>query len=501
MNSQAVIHIPETIISNIPPHSEAVEKSVLGSVIISPTALDGVCRMLSGEHFYIPVHRRIFETILDMNYHGEPIDVVTLSERLPGNEALISEMVEGDTATHPHVSGHAKILDKKLRLRRLREKTILLQQAISIEDIEQVGRLQQEIAGITKVKNPSWNPQESSPRRFFDSEPKPFEFIVPGLLSKGLVGFLYGQGGSYKSIAALWLCIQRAIGNLDCQTKWLDKFEVTPGKSIFFSAEELETDLHHRVKSIVDCILSRRPELSRQAVYAAINENLLIISREQWTGDGEQFLIDSDGRRNDKVEEIISLIKNHNADLAVFETSSRLFPVDENSNRDGALMVGVLEYIRDMTGASILVIDHTCKMAREFRGDIQGQNGLRGASAKLDNARFGMWFRTLPAKEGQDVLEIINSKTFRCRRVDPFKVKIEYPAFLQCEDAEVIMDVFDLVVGYVRTNPGTKQRMIREGVNKGAIPVNRALKDAINEGIIELRGNKNKPEGYFYVDN
>jgi hypothetical protein len=80
-------------------------------------------------------------------------------------------------------------------------------------------------------------------------------------------------------------------------------------------------------------------------------------------------------------------------------------------------------------------------------------------------------------------------------------VKIEYPAFLQCEDAEVIMDVFDLVVGYVRTNPGTKQRMIREGVNKGAIPVNRALKDAINEGIIELRGNKNKPEGYFYVDN
>jgi len=208
---------PETFIVNIPPHSEAVEKSVLGSVIISPTALDGVCRMLSGEHFYIPVHRRIFETILDMNYHGEPIDVVTLSERLPGNEALISEMVEGDTATHPHVLGHAKILHEKFRLRRLQEKTVLLQNAIAIEDNERVDRLQIEISEIKreddfteKAYRFSWEdnpPEEPAIMTFCDNE----------ILSSEGITLLTGPAGKGKTqicLAAISSLINRGCDSL-----------------------------------------------------------------------------------------------------------------------------------------------------------------------------------------------------------------------------------------------------------------------------------------------
>lgn len=330
-----------------------------------------------------------------------------------------------------------------------------------------------------------WTIQNLSANRFFTADPVPFEFIIPGLLAKGLVGFIYGEGGSYKSLAALWLCLQLAVHRIDNTQKWLDRFELTSCKSIFFSAEDLDSDLHHRVRSIVSKM--RRDDIPENAYREAITENCLIVSREQLIADGEIFLVDENGTPTEKVQTIIDLINQFGADLVIIETVSRISAVDENDNAMAARLVAAMEIIRDKTGATVLLIAHSSKISRFAKTDTFGQNGLRGAGAFLDNARFGLWFRSLERKEKQDRLEILNSKSFRCKRADPFKVKISYPRFELDED-EIEPDVFEAVIEFIRCNPGTNQRKIRNGVKGKMAAINRAIRDAIDEGIITHKG-------------
>jgi predicted transcriptional regulator len=336
----------------------------------------------------------------------------------------------------------------------------------------------------------------AAPARFFETVPQEFQYIVPGLLAKGIVGFLYGEGGAYKSLAALWLVLQRACGSLNNGAKWLDRFEICgTSKSIFFSAEDVEDDLHHRVRAITTRIHNERVEIPESAIQAAINENCRIVSREQWISDGEQFLVDEDSRETGKIAKVVQIVQEFGADLVILETFSRITNVDEIDNKAGARVVGAMEHIRDATGASVLCIAHSSKVARSTQTDTHGQNGLRGAGALMDNSRFGLWFRTQPDKDNKPTIEIVNSKTFRVKRVAPFKVSIDFPAFVKI-DTQPNVDVFDQIIEDVKNNPGTKQRETQKRVRSRASTISKAFKDAVDEGLIFL---KSKKEGYYPV--
>lgn len=283
---------------------------------------------------------------------------------------------------------------------------------------------------IKRAEAPSpWSPALLSPARYFDHDPPEFQFIVPGLLARGLVGFLYGEGGSYKSLAALWLCMQRASGEIIADSKWLGKFPVTFGRSIFFSAEDVDADLHHRVRAIAAAMHARRPEVPEESIAREVSDNCLVVSREQWTQDGELFLLNEDGSRTGKIDAVIDIIRDFGADLAIFETYSRIFNVDEIDSRLAARAVGIMENVRDATQSGIEIIAHTAKSNRSGQTDTHGLNALRGAGALADNARHGLWFKSLPTVEERPRLEVINSKSFRCKRTEPFRVSIDYPVF------------------------------------------------------------------------
>ena len=66
----------------IPPHSDDVERSVLGAFLIDREAIIEVAEFLRPEHFYDESHRRIYRSALDLYESGKPIDLVTISERL-----------------------------------------------------------------------------------------------------------------------------------------------------------------------------------------------------------------------------------------------------------------------------------------------------------------------------------------------------------------------------------------------------------------------------------
>ena len=65
-----------------PPHSTEAEESVIGAVLRSSRAADEVFDSLAAEDFYVPAHRTIFEAMRRLYDGNQPIDTVTVVDRL-----------------------------------------------------------------------------------------------------------------------------------------------------------------------------------------------------------------------------------------------------------------------------------------------------------------------------------------------------------------------------------------------------------------------------------
>src|SRR3546814_20504421 len=65
-----------------PPHDLLAEQSALGGMLLSKDAVADVIETLRGADFYVPKHELIFEAILSLYSHGEPTDVVAVTDEL-----------------------------------------------------------------------------------------------------------------------------------------------------------------------------------------------------------------------------------------------------------------------------------------------------------------------------------------------------------------------------------------------------------------------------------
>ncbi|UEM05246.1 replicative DNA helicase [Skermanella rosea] len=74
----------------ITPHNAEAEQSLLGAILTNNKAYEKVGEFLKPEHFYDPVHSRIFETIHTLIQRGEVADPITLKRYFEGDPALES---------------------------------------------------------------------------------------------------------------------------------------------------------------------------------------------------------------------------------------------------------------------------------------------------------------------------------------------------------------------------------------------------------------------------
>ena len=65
-----------------PPHDLLAEQSALGGMMLSPDAVADVIETVRGSDFYIPKHEIIFDAILSLYSHGEPTDVIAVTDEL-----------------------------------------------------------------------------------------------------------------------------------------------------------------------------------------------------------------------------------------------------------------------------------------------------------------------------------------------------------------------------------------------------------------------------------
>lgn len=110
------------------PQSVEAEQSVLGGLMISADAWDGVAEQITAEDFYRPDHRLIFRQIHHLAENNEPVDLVTLADRLQasgeldgaGGHAYLAELAENTPSTS-NIRAYAQVVRERASLRRLIE--------------------------------------------------------------------------------------------------------------------------------------------------------------------------------------------------------------------------------------------------------------------------------------------------------------------------------------------------------------------------------------------
>ena len=76
---------------NIPPQSLEMEESIIASCLIDDKAVPDIIDLLSPDDFYRSSNKKIFQAITDLANQKEPIDLISLTEKLKG-EGFLSEI-------------------------------------------------------------------------------------------------------------------------------------------------------------------------------------------------------------------------------------------------------------------------------------------------------------------------------------------------------------------------------------------------------------------------
>lgn len=146
--------------SRMPPQSIEAEISTLGSLMLDKDAVFRVVDALLPHDFYKPVHRDIYEAMLDLFNRREPIDVLSVTNRLKekgkleeaGGSGYITSLVNA-VPTASNIEHYATIVRRKRLLRDLIEASSHIAQLgyREADDVEELlDEAEQKIFGIAK---------------------------------------------------------------------------------------------------------------------------------------------------------------------------------------------------------------------------------------------------------------------------------------------------------------------------------------------------------------
>ncbi|MEP6843640.1 MAG: replicative DNA helicase [Pseudolysinimonas sp.] len=142
-----------------PPHDLLAEQSAIGGMLLSKDAVADVVETVRGIDFYIPKHEVVFEAVLNLYSHGEPTDVIAVTDELTktgqlqragGAEYL--HTLTGLVPTAANAGYYASIVAEKAVLRRLVEagtRIVQMGYASEGEVVDLVNNAQAEIYGVT----------------------------------------------------------------------------------------------------------------------------------------------------------------------------------------------------------------------------------------------------------------------------------------------------------------------------------------------------------------
>ena len=295
-----------------------------------------------------------------------------------------------------------------------------------------------------------------------DNPRPPRPFLLRGYIPANVAGLLIGTGATGKSFVALTMGTALASG------KTIAPFEPeAPGRVLMLNVEDPAEDIDRRLYSIGQ-------EYSFTAEERRLlNENLIILPGR---GQVKPFMDLQSGVPTESAAFgwFTSMVDQYQPRLAILDTKSRLYGLDENSTDHAARWLGLFERLLvTRPEMSFLIISHTSKGGTQ-REDAHAD---RGGSSMPDNARMALVLcRPQPADlerlgiragEEREYAKLINPKQSYSAeaatvffRKNPFGVPVKMD--VRDPHAEAISAALDRLVEILREDHP-------EGLNKRAL--------------------------------
>ena len=116
----------EAILKRVLPHSLEAEQSVIGSMIMDREAIVVASELICGEDFYNKSYGVLFDSMVELNDQGQPVDLVTLQNRLKEKDVppeissleFIRDLITA-VPTSANIKYYTNIVAEKAMLRRL----------------------------------------------------------------------------------------------------------------------------------------------------------------------------------------------------------------------------------------------------------------------------------------------------------------------------------------------------------------------------------------------
>jgi len=192
------------------PQSIEAERSVIGALLISSDSWDGVAEVVAAADFYRPEHRAIFRQIALLVDRGEPVDVVTVSDRLlatgeldaAGGHTYLAELAE-QTPTASNVRAYANAVRERSVLRQL----INAAQDIASAGFNPEGRSSEEL--VDEAERLIMQISESGQKA---GGPQSMDGLLKGAIDR--IEELYNTGGDITGLTTGFIDLDRMTSGL-----------------------------------------------------------------------------------------------------------------------------------------------------------------------------------------------------------------------------------------------------------------------------------------------
>lgn len=205
----------------VSPHNKEAEESLIGACLLDGSAIDKTRKIVGPGDFYSPANRILFTEILHLHSNGQPIDAVTLTERLTETNQL--EAIGGPAtlmsmqAKTPAISSAGQYAEIVLRHSTSRQIAAIASDAFERSHLqgdpndlidEVISALKSAGVRIGELPNDLWVLDE-----YLDQpNQQRAEWVIPGLIRAGWRAIIVAEEGAGKSVLLRQIAICAAQG-------------------------------------------------------------------------------------------------------------------------------------------------------------------------------------------------------------------------------------------------------------------------------------------------
>lgn len=391
------------------PYDVEVEQALLGTILVNNETIRRVSGMLKPEHFYDPLHQRLFEAML-VGHDDLTITPLTLNAALKADPGLIEvgghaylARLAAAAPAMPNVVDYARILRglavrrglihvaenivnaayeapmERSALSQLRDGEAALQALWEAEADHLGGRL-------PVIDLAQWEGTPLPERRW----------LVPNRIPARNVALLSGEGAVGKTLLAQQLAVATVLG-----ADWLG---VTPkaGRVLLICCEDDDDEIHIRLAHIADFY---------GVDFARLRTDLFPISL---AGQTDTVIAQPDRygliRPTPLYNQIFRYAQEIRPALIVLDNSADLFAGDENNRVQVRQFVALLRRMDVQIDTTTLLTSHP-----SLRG-IENGSGISGSTAWHASVRSRLYMRrpkpeagAHPTDSDERVLEVMKN--------------------------------------------------------------------------------------------